>query len=54
MFMKNAPRTNRVAIRLTDVERGRLVEKAGDRSISEFLRDILRKHLEPTKKRRAR
>jgi hypothetical protein len=54
MFMKDAPRTNRIAIRLTDVERGRLVELAKERGLSQFVRDVLRAHIERQSKKKGR
>lgn len=54
MFEKGAPRTKQVMIRLTDVERGYLVEAAGKQgvSVAEFIRSIMRRHVMPKKGRR--
>lgn len=54
MFEKGAPRTKSVMVRLTDVERGYLVEAAGRKgvSVAEFVRSIMRQHLAPKKKGR--
>jgi hypothetical protein len=54
MFMKEAPRSNRIGIRLTDVERGRLVEMAKGRGLSQFVRDVLRAHIERQRKKKGR
>lgn len=54
MFEKGPPRTKQIMIRLTDVERGYLVEAAGRKgvSVAEFVRSIMRQHVMPKKDRR--
>lgn len=54
MFEKPAPLTAQVMIRMTDVERGYLVEEAGKHGVSlaAFIRSIIEKHLRAKKKGR--
>lgn len=54
MFEKHAPRTSQILVRLTDVERGFVVEKKGEQSFSDYVRELIRKDLATKKKRRAR
>jgi predicted CopG family antitoxin len=54
MFERHAPRTSQILVRLTDVERGLVVEKKGEQSFSDYVRELIRKDLATKKKRRAR
>ena len=56
MFESGAPRTSQVMIRLTAVERGYVVEEAAKAGVnmSEFLRSVLKRHLEKKGGRRAK
>lgn len=44
MFDRKVPRTKKVQVRLTDVERGYLAQVAAGRSMSDTVRDILNRH----------
>ena len=51
MFDRKVPRTAKVQVRLTDVERGYLSQAAAGRSISDTIRDILNRHFKRTVKK---